>query len=249
MAVHDWSKLRAGKFHHFHNSWIYKLSDRLNAGILPPGVYAAGELIVGEIEPDVLAFHHDEASTASWHGTAQVLAVEGHPPKVHCTMSADEASYVRRQDSVAIRAADEDRLIAIIEIISAGNKSSRHEMDRVVRKAGSALTAGIHLLLVDMHAPRSFDPQGIHGAVWDYLFGTCPAAPTDRRLTAVAYRATPPTAYVEPLAVGDVLPDMPLFLDSESYVSAPLEETYLQAWEGLPGPWKAELQTAEEESS
>jgi hypothetical protein len=31
MPIHDWSRVRAGMFHHFYNSWIYKLSDRLNA--------------------------------------------------------------------------------------------------------------------------------------------------------------------------------------------------------------------------
>jgi hypothetical protein len=247
MPIHNWPRVRAGKFHHFHNSWIYKLSDRLNAGLLPPGLYAAGEQIVGEIEPDVLTLQHDDAAPTRWQGTAHVLAVEEHPPKVHCTMSADEASYVRRQDCVAIRAADDDRLMAIIGIVSAGNKSSRHEIERFLRKVGAALTAGVHLLIVDLQRPGTFDPEGIHGAVWEYLFGTCPAAPSDHRLTAAAYRATPPTAYVEPLAVGDALPDMPLFLDSESYVSVPLEETYLQAWEGFPGPWKADLQAAGDE--
>jgi hypothetical protein len=242
MAIHNWAQVRAGKFHHFHNSWIYKLSDRLNAGLLPPGVYAAGEQIVGEIEPDVLTLQHDDAGAARWHGAAQVLAVEEHPPKVHCTMTAEEAEYVRRQDRLAIRVADNDRLLAIIEIISAGNKSSQNEMQRLLRKIASALDGGIHLLIVDLHEPGSFDPDGIHGAVWDYLFGSSPAAPKDRPLTAVAYRAAPMTAYVEPLAIGGTLPNMPLFLDSDSYVSVPLEETYLQAWAGFPAPWKEELE-------
>jgi hypothetical protein len=26
------------------------------------------------------------------------------------------------------------------------------------------------------------------------------------------------------------------------YINVPLEETYLQAWEGFPPPWKEELQ-------
>jgi Protein of unknown function (DUF4058) len=247
MPIHDWARVRAGKFHHFHNSWIYRLSDRLNAGLLPPGLYAAGEQIVGEIEPDVLTLQRDDAGNAAgagpkWHGGENVLAVEEHPPKVRSTMSADESVYVRRQDQLAIRAVEGDRLVAVIEIVSAGNKSSRHELERLLRKAAAALTSGIHLLIVDLQPPGNLDPDGIHGAVWEYLFGSRPAAPADRRLTLVAYRATPPTAYVEPAAVGDKLPDMPLFLDSDSYVSVPLEETYAQAWQGFPPPWKEELQ-------
>ncbi len=103
MPVHDWARVRAGKSHHFHNSWIYRLSDRLNAGLLPAGLYAAGEQIVGEIEPDVLTLQRDESTMAAgvkptWQSGANVLAVEEHPPKVRSTMSADEPAYVRRQD-------------------------------------------------------------------------------------------------------------------------------------------------------
>jgi len=156
-------------------------------------------------------------------------------------MSADESAYVRRQDRIAIRAAEDQRLLALVEILSRGNKSSRHEFERFLRKAGAALTGGIHLLVIDLHSRGAFDPEGIHGAIWEYLFGQRPAAPANRPLTLAAYRASPPTAYVEPLAVGEVLPDMPLFLDAESYVSVPLEDSYLQTWAGLPAPWKEEL--------
>jgi hypothetical protein len=45
----------------------------------------------------------------------------------------------------------------------------------------------------------------------------------------------PLTAYVEPLAVGDVLPEVPLFLEPGIYVSLPLEATYQRSWDLLPG--------------
>jgi hypothetical protein len=246
MPVHDWARVRAGKFHHFHNWWIYKLSDRLNAGLLPPGLYAAGEQVVGEIEPDMLAegvgslFRREEACRQQ--RAAPVATKKTPDPLPTCVMSADESAYVRRQDHLTIRTVEDHRLVALIEIVSRDNKSSRHEFERLLRKAGAALTAGIHLLVIDLHPTGTLDPDGIHGAIWEYLFGTRPAAPADRPLTLASYRATPPTAYVEPLAVGDGLPDMPLFLDSDSYVSVPLEETYLQTWQGLPAPWKDELQ-------
>jgi hypothetical protein len=60
-------------------------------------------------------------------------------------------------------------------------------------------------------------------------------------LTVVSCCAQPPTAYLEPLAVGDILPDMPLFLEPGLYVDVPIEATYGQAWEGFPAPWKADL--------
>jgi len=44
------------------------------------------------------------------------------------------------------------------------------------------------------------------------------------------------SAFVEPLAVGDSLSDMPLFLTGQLHVPAPLEETYIAAWQGYPLP-------------
>lgn len=49
-------------------------------------------------------------------------------------------------------------------------------------------------------------------------------------------------AYIEPVAVGDDLPEMALFLGSEFHVLAPLETTYRTAWEASP----LELRTAVE---
>jgi hypothetical protein len=51
----------------------------------------------------------------------------------------------------------------------------------------------------------------------------------------VSYQVDPIlTAYVEPIAVGNPLPDMPLFLDREEHVFVPLEETYQTTWNVLP---------------
>ena len=50
--------------------------------------------------------------------------------------------------------------------------------------------------------------------------------PPEKPLTLAAYEAGPvKVAYVEPVAVGDVLPDMPLFLAPETHVLAALEAT------------------------
>ena len=40
--------------------------------------------------------------------------------------------------------------------------------------------------------------------------------------------------YIEPLAVGDRLPDMPVFLEPGFYVNVPLERTYMAAWAWIP---------------
>jgi len=242
VPIHDWSAVPAGWFHHFHNSWIYKLSDRLNAGLLPQGFYSAGERVVGEAEPDVLTLRERSSPELTGRPGPGVLAVEEHPPRVRFTLEAEEALYLRKQDRVVIRRSEGDRIVALIEIVSRGNKASRHELGRFLRKVASALDAKYHLLIIDLHPPGTFDPRGIHWAIWDYLFGPGSGAPPERALPLVSYRAEPvPTAYVEPAAVGATLVDMPLFLDASWYVNVPLEETYLQTWTGIPEPWKRKI--------
>lgn len=247
MPIHDWSRVRPGRFHHFHNSWIYKLSDRLNAGLLPPGFYAAGEQVLGDIEPDVLALKQGEPDrnpAVQPNGGAAVPVAE-HPPRVSHVAAAEEDAYLRKQDHLIVRLAEDDRIVAMVEIVSPGNKSSRHRFEQFLRKAAAALTRGYHLLVVDLHRRGTFDPQGIHAAVWEYLFGHPDQPAGEGLLTLASYCAAPaPTAYVQPVAIDDVLPDMPLFLDAGWYIDVPLEATYAEVWQGFPAPWKADLADA-----
>ena len=48
-------------------------------------------------------------------------------------------------------------------------------------------------------------------------------------------------AYVEPVAVGDALPDMPLFLEPDLYIPVPLETTYRTTWSVFPSALKGLL--------
>ena len=49
-------------------------------------------------------------------------------------------------------------------------------------------------------------------------------------------------AFIEPVAVGDRLPDMPLFLTADVYVPVPLESSYQSAWDGVPAVWRQVLE-------
>lgn len=97
----------------------------------------------------------------------------------------------------------------------------------------------IHLLILDLHQPGIFDPQGIHGAIWEEIAEAWIASP-DRPLTLVAYEsALTVRAFVQPLAIGDALIDMPLYLEPDGYVLVPLESTYDRAFEALPKRWRS----------
>ena len=121
--MHDWSQVSLGIYHNFHYRWIAAIMDRLNAGLLPRGMVAMAEQIIGGPEPDVVTLQQNEP----------------------------------------------------FEL------------------------------------------------------------PADRNLTLVAYQASPiKTAYVEPYAVGAMIPDMPLFLQNDFYINVPLETTYMDTWNVLP---------------
>jgi hypothetical protein len=100
----------------------------------------------------------------------------------------------------------------------------------------------IHLLILDLQPPTSRDPRGIHGAIWEEITGQGYAAPPGKLLTLAAYEsALTVRAYVQPVAVGDALIDMPLFLEPGAHVLVPLESTYQRAFAALPCRWRTVL--------
>src|SRR5260370_20169657 len=126
--------------------------------------------------------------------------------------------YVLKRRTLVIRHSSDDRIIALIEIVSPGNKASRHALRSFVEKATEALYRSYHLLIVDLHLPTRRDPQGIHGAIWSAISDEDFTAPPDKPLTLAAYSAgTIKQAFVGPVAVSDVLPEMPLYLEPEGY--------------------------------
>jgi hypothetical protein len=158
-------------------------------------------------------------------------------------MRTETVSYARKANRITIRHPDGD-VVAIIKIISPGNKDSRHAIRAFARKAVALLQAGVNLLIVDLFPPSRRDRQGIHKVIWDRLRDEPFTLPPDRPLTVVAYSAgTETVAYVEPVAVGDLLPDMPVFLNADRYVPCPLESTYQTAWAQFPEPLKGPLES------
>jgi hypothetical protein len=49
MPIHDWTRVDAGIFHHFHLEWIGEISRVLNRGLLPPDHYALAKQIAGPL--------------------------------------------------------------------------------------------------------------------------------------------------------------------------------------------------------
>jgi hypothetical protein len=242
MPVHDWTRVDAGLFHSFHQRWIGALCDALNAGGLPPDYFALAEQSIRGPIPDVLTLRLSSEEGPE-RGTAPAVAVAARPPRARVVRSTEVGVYARKADRVTVRHRH-GRIVAVVEIVSPGNKASTSELRAFVEKTSDLIQQGVHALVIDLFPPTKRDPQGLHKAIWDEFEDEDFTPPADKPLTLASYSAGPvKTAYVEPIAVGDELPDMPLFLEPELYVPVPLEATYRTTWGVFPAALKGLLET------
>src|SRR5947209_7266935 len=128
MPIHDWTQVDAGIFRHFHLEWIGEISRVLNRGLLPPDHYALAEQI----------------------------AVP--PPPVRFRIKTEIDLYAAKAKAVVIRHTSNHQVVAVLEVVSPGNKSSRQRLRAFVEKAENLLRAGVHLLIVDLFPPGPRDP-------------------------------------------------------------------------------------------
>jgi hypothetical protein len=144
-----------------------------------------------------------------------------------------------KQGRLTIRQINDDKVIAVIEIVLPDNKETKQTFRSFVSGIVDLLRKRINLLLIDLIPPKQRDSEGILASIQKELTGTFTELQTKKPLTLAAYEADLTTnTYIEPIAVSDELPDMPLFLQSGLYISIPLEKTYLKAWEGVPRRWR-----------
>ena len=239
MPIHDWTRVDAGIFHDFHHTWITEIKRALNAGLLPPDYYALAEQIAGGLVPDVLTLQKPGNMSKELPETARGIALTTAAPKVRYRLSAEPDLYAAKAKAVVIRHISNHRVIAIVEIVSPGNKNSHNGLRSFVEKAAGMLRAGIHLIILDLFPPGSRDPQGIHKVIWDEFIDNNFTLPDDKPLTLASYRADSwPEAFIEPVAVGDELPEMPLFLVPDKYIQTPLQPAYDSAWDAVPLYWR-----------
>jgi hypothetical protein len=234
MPIHDWTRVDAGTFHDFHQVWTVAIRSALNRGLLPEGFFAMTDQVISGPVPDVVTLQ-SPASFIKGRPIEGGIAVEDAPPATRFVSRAEEEDiYARKANRIAIRH-QRGQVVAIIEVVSPGNKNSQHAIRTFVEKVCDLMNHGISLLILDLFPPSRRDPQGIHKAVWDEIHEEAFELPADKPLTLVAYSAgVSKTAYIEPVAVGDALPDMPVFLAENWYVNVPLERTYQAAWDDCP---------------
>lgn len=238
MPIHDWSTIPSGLFHHFHQTWSVRLADALNEGHLPQGISAMVEQRAGRKIPDVLAIEMgvDEFPAVDEIGQGGMAVAE--KPTATITERFEREIYGEIGNSIVLRH-HLGRIVAVIEILSPGNKESRSAINELVQKTCDLMRAEVHVMIVDLFPPSQRDPQGIHKLIWDDFQQKDFEFPSGKDRMVMSYEGGPEVAaYLEPLAVGDPLPEMPLMLPRELHIKVPLESTYMRSWELLPQPIK-----------
>src|SRR6266852_5467144 len=86
MPIHDWTRVDAGIFHHFHHEWISEISRALNRALADTGYYALAEQIAGGVGPDVLTLQRPprekKRGKPSRHQPTAGVALATTPPQV-----------------------------------------------------------------------------------------------------------------------------------------------------------------------
>ena len=236
MPMHDWKRVSAAIYHHFHQQWTIAICDALNAGLLPPGYSALVEPFSSGLYPDVAMVQRRSAKPSPTNVPSATL----QPPHTRMTVRAREGRFHERANQIVVRH-HLGEVVCAIEVVSPGNKAGKIAVREFIEKAVEFLRRGTNLLVVDPFPPGTQDPQTLHKRIWDEFDEDVPfSLPPDEPLLLASYRAAVPVlevtpeAFIEPFRVGAELPDMPAWLDADLFVYVPLERTYQAAWDVCP---------------
>jgi hypothetical protein len=241
MPLHDWSRVPAGLFHDFHQTWSIQIKLALNAGILPKGLSALVEQRSGSRESDVLAIESLARLRSEFGSDGGVATLV--PPATRFVGKTSKQIYATRANRIVVKHRL-GRTVAVIEIVSPGNKDSRAAVRDFVEKVIDFLRAGIHVLVIDLFPPTKRDEVGLHKVIWDEIEEKDFALPDGKDRVLASYETGAMQAYyVEPVGVGEILPDMPLFLANGWQVPVPLESTYRTTWDTSPEDFRVAVET------
>jgi hypothetical protein len=229
-------------WHSFHGNWATKMVDRLNEARLPENYTSQADRHFGvPVEIDVATLERDDpgvplaARNGSNGGVATAPEVYAPPAPVLATAVA----FVEPQlfEVKVYRGRGGWHLVAAVELVSESNKDREESRSTFAIKCASYLQRGVSVVVVDAVTSRAAE---LHNDLCDLL--DLPdrvrwVSPTG--LSATAYRVVKDGSDVRldvwpfPLAVGDALPTVPLWLAADLAVPLELELTYEAACKSL----------------
>jgi hypothetical protein len=215
----------------FHALWAAALVGQLNQR-LPPRYLASMHVHLGRrVEADVAEFDYGEEETTSGNGPAGAAAVaKWAPPAAALTVAAVFPDDVEVQ---VIDTRDGAVVVAVVELVSPGNKDRAEERRGFAAKCVAYLQRGIGLIVVDTVTTRQ---ANLHEEVLEMLGHAGPSGlPGQSLLYAAAYRPARRQerneidVWPEPLSLGEGLPTLPLALRGFGCVPLDLESAYSEA--------------------
>jgi hypothetical protein len=217
--THSWDEV--------HGQWPGEIVRDLTT-ILPAGFRAAPRVHLGSpFEVDVSTYDLDSRDP-------DVPAVGGAATQTTLAPTFTVEADLSDQDEYEVRIYDAERgrqLVAAIEIVSPSNKDRTRARELFVGKVGAMLQQGVCVSLIDLVTVRR---ANLYADLLTVFGGVDPQlAPTPPHLYAVTLRTRKPPrgpsfldAWFYPMAVGQVLPVLPVWLTPDLRVDLPLETSY-----------------------
>lgn len=207
-------------WHSFQNAWATYIAAELNRS-LPDGYFAEPNVQFG-IEIDVAAF--DEAAQ-----TVVPLSVSDRSVW-RPTPPAQTVAFEPTAETVAISIFSSESgptLAGAIELMSPANKDRPDHRQAFVAKCETYLRQGLGLVIVDVVTGRK---ANLHNELLDRLGADAARSSSDLYATAyhVVERAEQSSLdiWLEPFAIGEPLPTLPLWLLGRLCLPVDLQATY-----------------------
>ncbi len=220
--LHSWDEL--------HGGWPMMIVRKL-VEVLPEPYYAAPGVHLGTLyEVDVGTYRQAEENKDDFDNGDGGFAVATYsPPKPTLTLEP----HLPDQDVYEVLVYDSRRnrrLVAAIELISPSNKDRPESRATFVAKVATLLKNDVCVSIVDVVSTYDFN---LYAELMDFLHGVDPVLDNEPR---PMYAATLRTRtedrrrlmdnWYHPLAVGQTLPTLPIWLTETRAVLLDLESSY-----------------------
>ena len=220
--VHSWNEL--------HGGWPMMIVRKL-IEVLPEPYFAAPGVHLGTLyDVDIGTYRKPAAEGDGFEVSAGGVAVAAYaPPKPTLTLEPQ----LPNQDVYEVRIYDSRRhrqLVAAIEIVSPSNKDRPANRFSFIAKVATLLKNNICVSIVDVVSTLEFN---LYAELLDFLHGVDPALGSE---PPPMYAATLRMRYEDrcrlmdnwyhPLAIGQTLPTLPIWLKETWAISLDLESSY-----------------------
>jgi hypothetical protein len=219
----------------FYNAWASGITQQLNRRLLPPDYYARPHVQLTSDYALNMATWKREAASGADGGIAEATTVWLPPqPALEAVVEFVHHDLFEVQ---VIQDLGGPQLRAAIELVSPANKDRPGNQQAFTTKCGAYLQRGVSVVIVDIVTDRL---ANLHLELMRFLEEEAQLTwESPSHLYAVAYRVVRTAGqhhlqvWPAALALGVVLPTLPLWLDVDLCLPLRLEESYRATCESL----------------